>query len=362
VEIYFNRYPHIDVLIDQLGYETNSEAKNIILQSSTAPGQQPVSFSIINLENYKKVYTGKWQEIGYFKEWDLYHWEGDFSSLKQSGRFVVETAIGDTAYSSHPFEIKDNLFVARTAELAYRFFYYQRCGTAIPFFHPACHLDDAKMPDGSTKDLVGGWHDAGIYDKHNGLTSGALHALILAYDRRKDFFDQFDSDENGRADILDEAEWGAKYLQKCIDPETLEMMGGIVASLGAGKYVWGRPEEQTDNIPKTGDERPVYDAGKGHASACIPGFAMLGKHLPDGQKYIDFAERLYQNEGGRGSIDQILALYNATQKQEYRDAARKRAKMLLSKKQNRTLFSWRYAYPCNKINRCKATGRTFNSV
>jgi hypothetical protein len=335
VEIYFNRFPHIDILVDQLGYETNSKAKDIILQSSTAPGQQPVSFSIINLENYKKVYSGKWKEAGYFREWDYYHWEGDFSSFKQTGRFVVESAINDSVYYSLPFDIKDNLLLPGSGELAYRYFYYQRCGTAIPFVHPACHLDDAKMPDGSIRDLVGGWHDAGIYDKHNGLISGAVHSMVTAYDRRKDFFDQFDVDENGRADILDEAEWGAKYLYKCIDQETLVMMGGIVKSLGKGKFKWGRPDH-TDNIPQTGDERPVYDAKKRHASWCISGFAMLGKYLPDGKKYIDLAERAYRDKGGEGGMGQVLALYSATQKEEYREAARKQAKKLLAKKQKRT--------------------------
>ncbi|MCP4455777.1 MAG: hypothetical protein GY809_30325, partial [Planctomycetes bacterium] len=36
VEIYFNRSSHVDLLVDQLGYETQSKAKGIILQSSTS--------------------------------------------------------------------------------------------------------------------------------------------------------------------------------------------------------------------------------------------------------------------------------------------------------------------------------------
>jgi hypothetical protein len=336
VEIYFNRYPHIDILVDQLGYETNSNAKSIILQSSTSPDQDPVSFSIINLENFKKVYSSKWKKVGYFKEWDYYHWEGDFSSFKQTGRFVVESTLNDTAFYSQPFDIKDDLLLPGSGELAYRFFYYQRCGTAIPFVHPACHLDDAKMPDGTIKDLAGGWHDAGVFDKHNGYISGAVNAFLIAYDRRKDFFDQFDRDENGRPDILDEAEWGAQYLLKCIDPETLEMMGGIIATLGPGRFKWGRPDTQTDNKLQTGDERPVYDAKKGTASWCISGFALLGKYLPEGQKYLDLAERIYKENAGNSSMEQNLALYKATNKQEYRNAAREQAKKLLSKKQKRT--------------------------
>ena len=346
-EIYFNRYPHTDILVDQLGYETKSEAKSIILQSSTSLSHSPSAFSIVNLENFKKVFTGKWRELGYLREWDLYHWDADFSALKTPGRYVVETKIDNTIYYSPPFEVQNDLLVSRTSELAYRFFYYQRCGTAVPFFHAPCHLDDAKMPDGSYKDLTGGWHDAGDYNKYNGYTPESVYALVLAYDRRKDFFDRFDRDKNGRADILDEAVWGAKFLEKCTNAETLEIVGDIFSGYG----YWGSPERETDNVPKTGDERPVRNP-KGDASFCIAGFALLGKYLPDGQKYINLAERLYQKNSG--SMEKILALYNVTQKQVYRDAARKRAKMLLSKEQKitagfRELAEYAIAFPQDRL-------------
>jgi hypothetical protein len=203
VEIYFNRSPHADVLVDQLGYETNSDAKGILLQSSAPLRRPPVSFSLVNLETMKKTYSANWKELGYYRQWDLYHWEGDFSAFNTPGRYVAETVVDGAACYSPPFEIADDLLVSRTSELAYRFFYYQRCGTAIPGFHAACHLDDARTEDGGHKDLSGGWHDAGDYNKYNGYTPESVYALVLAYHRRPDFFDQFDRDGNGQADILD---------------------------------------------------------------------------------------------------------------------------------------------------------------
>ncbi|MHC4728395.1 MAG: glycoside hydrolase family 9 protein, partial [Planctomycetota bacterium] len=312
-EIYFNRNPHVDILVDQLGYETKSNAKGIILQSSISLRQQPRSFSLINLENSTKVFTGKWKELGYFRQWDLYHWEGDFSVFTTPGSYVVETIINRKAYYSPPFEIRNNLLVSKTSEAAYRFFYYQRCGMSIPSFHGACHLDDARMPDGSYKDLAGGWHDAGDYNKYNGYTPESVYALVFAYDKRRDFFNQFDQDANGQADILDEAVWGAEFLEKCINPKTLDMIATI----------WGKPEKETDNTLKTGDERSVR-GNMVNASACTPGFALLGKYIP---KYLVTAERLHQKYGS--NMQTILALYSATQNQTYRDAARKRAEVLL---------------------------------
>ncbi len=344
VEIYFNRYPHVDILVDQLGYETESRAKGLILQSSMSLRRPPSSFSLINPENSTKVFTGKWNELGYYREWDLYHWEGDFSDFKTPGRYVVETVINRTAYYSPPFEIRSDLLVSKTSEMAYRFFYYQRCGAAIASFHGACHLDDAKMPDGSHRDLAGGWHDAGDYNKYNGYTPESVYALAFAYDRRRDFFNQFDRDKNGKADILDEAVWGAEFLEKCINPETLDM----IATISSGYGYWGKPENETDNLPQTGDERPVRD-GKRDASVCTPGFALLGKYVP---KYLAMAERLYQKHGG--NIPVILALYNATQKQVYRDAAKKRAEVLLPKEKKNTtgfreLAEYAIAFPKDKL-------------
>lgn len=343
-EIYLNRNPHIDILVDQLGYETKSNAKGIILQSSTSLRQPPGSFSLINLENNTKAFTGKFKEQGYLRQWDLYHWQGDFSVFKMSGRYVVETVINRKAYYSPPFEIRNNLLISKTSEKAYRFFYYQRCGMSIPSFHGACHLDDARMPDGSYKDLAGGWHDAGDYNKYNGYTPESVYALAFAYDNRKVFFDKLDQDKNGKADILDEALWGAEFLEKCINPETLDM----IATISSGYGYWGKPEKESDNLPGTGDERRVRE-NMVNASACMPGFALLGKYIP---KYLAIAERLYQKYGGNMPV--ILALYRATQKQLYRDAARERAETLLPKDKINTssfreLAEYAIAFPEDKL-------------
>ncbi len=328
VQITFNRYPHADILIDQLGYETNSNAKGVILQSSTALPRPPRSFRLINLDDYSRAFTGQWKALGYLREWDLHHWTGDFSTFRKPGRYVVETIVGETPQYSPPFEISDDLLVARTSELAYRFFYYQRCGVAIPGFHAACHLDDARMPDGTHRDLSGGWHDAGDYNKYNGYTPESVYALAFAYSRRPDFFDRFDSDQNGRADILDEAFWGAQFLKKCINAETLNMVG----TLSSGYGYWGAPEDETDNKPNTGDERPVRDDQRS-AAPCTRGFALLGKYDPE---YLTLAETLFQKHGG--SMSTLLAFHSTTKENTYRQAARKRAQALLANGGNTSSF------------------------
>jgi len=342
VEIYFTRAAHVKILVDQLGYEPKSEANHIILQSSTRPLNSPTSFSLVNPGNDKTVFTGKWKAIGYNPEWDYYYWQGSFSDYNAPGCYVVKTVIDQNTYTSHAFEIRHNLLVPRTAELAYRFYYYQRCGIEVPGFHKACHLDDSTMPDGTYHDLAGGWHDAGDYNKYSGYTPESVYALVFAYEYRPDFFGQYDRDRNGRADILDEAEWGAKFLKKCININTKKLIGTVSSGYG----YWGTPHKETDNIPQTGDERPVRDINA-DASVCIPGFALLGKYVPE---YLILAERLYENHSS--NTQKILALYKATHKQKYRDAARKRAVKLLSDKKTtyfRELAEYAVTFPDDKL-------------
>lgn len=341
-EIYFNRAANVKILVDQLGYEPKSEANHIMLQSSTEPQNAPASFSLINQDNDKKIFTGKWKTIGYNRQWDYYYWQGSFAGFDTPGRYVVKTVIDQKTYTSPPFEIRENLLVPKTAELAYRFFYYQRCGTEVPGFHKACHLDDSVMPDGKYKDLAGGWHDAGDYNKYSGYTPESVYALAYTDEHRKDFFDKYDRDNNGRADILDEAEWGAKFLKKCIDMDT----GKMISTISTGYGYWGTPDKETDNIPNTGDERPVKDIGA-DASVCIPGFALLGKYLPE---YLVIAERLYEKHPG--NMQTILALYNATGERKYREAAEKCAVRLLADKnlsQFRELGEYTVAFPEDKL-------------
>jgi hypothetical protein len=316
VEILFKRSPHVDLLVNQLGYETRSKAKGIILQSSTSLSRPPSQFSLINADTLSKVHTGPWQDLGYLPEWDMYHWAGDFSAFHTPGHYVAETVVGKRTYYSPPFEISDELLLAKTGDIACRFFYYQRCGMAIPGFHAACHLDDARLPDGKHKDLTGGWHDAGDYNKYSGYTPESVYALAFAYDQQRDFYDRIDRNQNGRADILDEAIWGAAFLKKCIDPETLE----IVSTISSGYGYWGRAEQETDNTPQSGDERAVRQI-QPNASACTAGLALLGKYRPE---YLDLAQRLYERHGG--NMATRLAFCRALPQQEsYREAAGKLA-------------------------------------
>ena len=328
VEIRMQRAPGQQVLVNQLGYETRSITKLAVLQSALPLPAAPVA-RLIELANFREVLHGEWQPCEPIADWDRYHWTFDFSAITNRGRYIVAAGEGKAASFSPPFTIGDDLLRQQSAEPGYRFFYYQRCGTAVPGFHAACHLDDARMPDGTHRDLAGGWHDAGDYNKYCGFTPESFYALAVAYHRQPRLFDQWDRDQNGRADILDEALWGAEFLLKALDKDSLEL---VLNTISTGYRYWGAPEQETDNKPGNSDDRPVKQPG-GDRAWCAAGFALTGAALKKvgdtarGEELIRLAERLHQKIGG--GIETLAALHAATGDAKYRLAAQTLAENLL---------------------------------
>jgi endoglucanase len=115
----------------------------------------------------------------------------DFSDFNTPGRYYLRTN-GAGVVRSAEFTIGGDVFTEpfRAAMLG---FYLWRCGTAVSasyngknYSHGACHTKDGSLKyyvagrnDGTgTKDGVGGWHDAGDYNKYT-VNSGAAVAFTL---------------------------------------------------------------------------------------------------------------------------------------------------------------------------------------
>jgi endoglucanase len=111
-------------------------------------------------------------------------WTADFSKLSDPGEYRLDVAgVGQ----SPPFRVGKDVYLEpyRTAMLG---MYLWRCGTAVSakyngrvYAHDACHMDDAYFDfvggGHAKKDGVGGWHDAGDYNKYvvnAGFTVGAM--------------------------------------------------------------------------------------------------------------------------------------------------------------------------------------------
>jgi hypothetical protein len=122
--------------------------------------------------------------------------------------------------------------------------------------------------DGRHADLSGGWHDAGDYNKYNGYTPLAVYALARFAESpglsRADF-------SQSPTTPLEEALWGARWLRKCQDAETLQLIGYVFSGYG----YWGIPENETDNIPGNADDRPAYSLGWNENEMAVAAYSTL---------------------------------------------------------------------------------------
>ncbi|MFV2070871.1 MAG: glycoside hydrolase family 9 protein, partial [Pirellulales bacterium] len=334
VELFFQRRPEQKLLVNQLGFEPHGKAKQVVLQS-TVPMADPPAARVIDLATFREVLTVPWERHGYVPQLDYHYWSADFSELQDEGNYVVVSGTKHARIDSVPFAIRSGLLLQRSGQLAYQFFYQQRCGVAVAGVHAACHTDDGRLPDGTWRDLAGGWHDAGDYNKYNGLTPASIRALTLTYDRQRDYFDCWDEDRNGLADIVDEAAWGAEWIDKMLDPESLELLDQVFS----GYRYWGRPEAETDGQPDSQDERPVRSTS-GDRAHLVAGYARLGRLLqqsPDprvvdrGCRYVVLSVRLFEKIGG--DLLTLHALHRATGDAKYDRQARQKIANWLDKDQ-----------------------------
>jgi hypothetical protein len=278
---------YLEVVANQVGYDATGPKTAVVLSNFFPVKAASGKFEMRNGQN-RIVCEGEMKCAGRMRgektaDWGWYFWRADFSSLNASGEFRVKVRLGSLTATSHPFRVGPDTLFRETAAANVDFFYVQRCGIEVPGWHAACHLDDAKLPGGTHRDLTGGWHSAGDYNKLNWEygDGGVVYALISAYEAAPECFDGSDRDRDGLCDLLDEAWWGAKFLAKVQIPET----GGILNHIEQGPdrktwMNWCPPEKTTDNVIGTPDD-PIVTKGEGNSPLAIGAWARLSRILSD---------------------------------------------------------------------------------
>ncbi len=187
-------------------------------------------------------------------------WRFNFTSLTETGEFYVYDPV--QAVGSHRFEIRTEIYLAPLQQ-ALRTFFYQRCGAAkaIPFAEAAwtdasCHLNAEQDLDsrlvtdvsaGTSRDLAGGWHDAGDYNKYVNFADGAVHDLLAAYEDRPEIWGDalgIPESGNGVPDILDEIRWELDWLLKMQDSD-----GSLLHKVSVTDFSASSPPS-TDSAPR----------------------------------------------------------------------------------------------------------------
>jgi hypothetical protein len=145
-----------------------------------------------------------------------------------------------------------------------RTFYYQRSGTPITarhggdWHHPGAHLGQDQDPAaqytqggkplGQSRNLLGGWFDAGDLNKYVPFLESTLFDLLWAYELNPGSFgDDTNIPEsgNGVPDLLDELKWEFDWLLKMQDSD-----GGVFNRVAGRRYDLGPDPPASDKQPR----------------------------------------------------------------------------------------------------------------
>jgi glycosyl hydrolase family 9 len=293
----------IKVLVDQVGYNVG-EPLRFIVASRFFPKAGLGQFSLD--DQVGKTFGGSLVPLGRTvgendSDWGRYYFEGVVTDLAP-GTYTVRAVLDSQESSRERIVVAPNHRLKETGELAHRFYYHQRCGGDVPGWHGPCHMDDAKLPCGTHVDLTGGYHSAGDFHKHLGDNAPiSVYGMISTYENHQEFFAGIDRNANGRADLLDEAIWGAEWLLKMVDPKTGHLWTNITNDID----YYGIPECDTDGIIGTCDDRVIDARDPGDLGAfTISSWAVLARQL-NNRRYMNAAEKLW-----RVYEEQILAGHN----------------------------------------------------
>ena len=201
------------IYIDQCGYLPSMTKK------VTVCSDRPIGFNVMTSDG-RCVYVGQADrrvENAAAKEVDYI---GDFSAVTAPGLYYIMThdhcesetfCIGEDTYR--------DVFQKSTA-----FFYLQRCGHDTPesagglYAHCACHTGIAVAYDGTeSRDVTGGWHDAGDYGRYVGPGAMAVAQMLYAYERNEALCSSYESPEKTASPFpafLEEMKYELDWMMK----------------------------------------------------------------------------------------------------------------------------------------------------
>jgi len=234
-------------------------------------------------------------------------WHLDFSNFREPGRYFIEDP--DRRVRSWEFVIDEGAVFKEVLRQALRVFYYQRCGISKSgdLRDRACHSgpgQDAECAhyagDLGTRDLRGGWHDAGDYHKYVGYAYPAVKSLLSSYLMNPELWHRIETgipeSGNGVPDILDEVKWGLDWLlrMQVRDPSDRRNYGGVLylvsSELSGGDYY----SEHTNKPASQDRARRVYLGVTGQSTAAAASLYAYGAYVFNQAGFADYARDLEQ--------------------------------------------------------------------
>lgn len=254
------------IKIDQFGYRTQDKKIAVISNPQTGYNSNDhyIPGNVCEIRRWSDdvvVYSGApvaWNGGSVHSQSGDIVWWFDFSAFTSPGSYYVYDV--SNAAGSYRFEINDCVY-SDVLKQAMRVFYYQRCGIskAMPFSgvgwtDSGCHIGalqdlDCRLYNNTaattSKDLSGGWHDAGDYNKYVNFTFETMVDLLLAYsDHPTSWSDDYNIPEsgNGIPDLLDEVKYELDWLMKMQNSD-----GSVLSIVGVSNFAGGSPPSADHN-------------------------------------------------------------------------------------------------------------------
>lgn len=232
--------------INQLGYRTDDSKLAIFRDSSLDE-----KFDVVNVETGETIYTGDVIDSVETESAGEVVAYGDFSSIKEPGTYKLVAANSGESYE---FIISDEVYDDIFEDVV-KMLFLQRCGSELEvehagnFAHTSCHTQEAIIYGTSeTKDVTGGWHDAGDYGRYVVPGAKTVADILLAYEDYSHVFGDIagiPESGNGIPDILDEARYELEWMLKMQDEESGGVYHKVTGLNFAGTVM---PETITDDL------------------------------------------------------------------------------------------------------------------
>ncbi|MEI6656644.1 MAG: glycoside hydrolase family 9 protein, partial [Verrucomicrobiota bacterium] len=263
----------VEVVLPQIGYHPNGD--KLALVKTRSPLDHG-AFALLDATG-KTVCAGTLKPAG-ADAWGICLSRADFSNCRAQGRYTLKVTGKGLAETTTPaFAISSTLYRDLGMLSINGYFHSARCGTEIPGWHAACHLDmaairndygcgqqpgylDKSKPKGAILkhvDLTGGWHDAGSLDKYGELMAPAAIAMCRFWEDTHHATSEL---HEKYPDVLSEASWGMDYIMRSIDRENHKVYDAPIEWNPNTKDYICLGSDPTDNITGTADDPVCREA------------------------------------------------------------------------------------------------------
>ena len=235
-----------EIFINQLGYRS-PDAKNLFV-SKAAKGDAK-EFSVCQKSDGKVLFTGPLIEAPEDEQSGGGYFTGDFSSVKEAGQYYI--SIGEER--SFDFSISDSVY-DEVALSTLKYFTDSRCGQGI------CHTGNAEVyGSGETREVQGGWHDAGDYGRYIVAGTKAVMDLLLAYKKAPEHFAALNGGKG--FDLLGEVRFELEWMLQMQRED-----GAVYHKISAYHFCpFIMPEEEKDQMVLA----PVSTAATADFAGCL---------------------------------------------------------------------------------------------